>query len=572
MSQPVQKVRIFISSEEDVQQERDALGRVIAELNLTLGGDRGIVLEPVTWETHAHPAMGRRQAVISEQIGLYDIFIGIMWWRFGKPTGVAGSATEEEFRRAYGAWEHGGSVDILFYFSQQGYRPRSSEEADQLARVVAFQEELDGKGLVFTYPSAATFADVVRPQLARVVMKRAAGGAGAPPAPRDLERATRLIVNEVLSDLAALDARLGQVLTATRPDAFNERMRTARGALAPSVADAALSGYRRLIAEQRIGSLRQALNATLLRTEFGAPLLKLLADSEADVQPVRVFYDQLAEVQWATEALMTALGEAARNGEGDAGDQAQARVGLAIETLEARSESAHLAGLVLLRAIGASGGEVEHRLAGLTHLRPAALLPAEEVSRRMDESLRRQTALARRREQLLANATHLRDEAARAYEALEEDLEVRPTDTWSQVVGKAVSLRQLGRVADAVAAFARYGEMFRATDPAAADYARVAQAFTLAMGRLGVSGGMYVYQLGETSAGHGAGLAVGDVVIEYNGRRVSGSREMTEELGRTRPGDFVRMSCLRLHPSSGRFTQLGLSVEGGPLGAGLMPV
>ena len=47
---------------------------------------------------------GEPEVLINDQIGKYDIFLGVMWRRFGTPTGVAESGTEEEFRRALELW------------------------------------------------------------------------------------------------------------------------------------------------------------------------------------------------------------------------------------------------------------------------------------------------------------------------------------------------------------------------------------------------------------------------------------------------------------------------------------
>src|SRR6266851_4502917 len=116
MPEQVTKIRIFIASPSDVQKERDSLPAIINELNHTMARHLGFVIELVRWETHCHPAMGRPQGVINEQIGEYDIFIGVMWKRFGTPTGQADSGTEEEFDRAYQEWRRDETVYILFYF------------------------------------------------------------------------------------------------------------------------------------------------------------------------------------------------------------------------------------------------------------------------------------------------------------------------------------------------------------------------------------------------------------------------------------------------------------------------
>jgi len=55
---PIDIIRIFVASPGDVQNERDQLGQVVQELNSTLSAlvpERGLMLELVRWETHAHP-------------------------------------------------------------------------------------------------------------------------------------------------------------------------------------------------------------------------------------------------------------------------------------------------------------------------------------------------------------------------------------------------------------------------------------------------------------------------------------------------------------------------------------
>ncbi|PYQ30395.1 MAG: hypothetical protein DMF56_06170 [Acidobacteria bacterium] len=169
------KIRVFVASPSDVTAERESLATVINELNSTVTAlvpQTRAVIELVRWETHARPAAGRPQAIITEQIGPYDIFIGIMWKRFGTATGRALSGTEEEFRLAFKAWKSTRSPQIMFYFSAAPSPPPSStEEVKQLARVVRFRSEIAQLGIIWQYESAARFAEVVRPHLVSVIGK-----------------------------------------------------------------------------------------------------------------------------------------------------------------------------------------------------------------------------------------------------------------------------------------------------------------------------------------------------------------------------------------------------------------
>ena len=88
MTPRFRRIRVFVASPGDVQRERDSLLGVINELNRALDSlapRAGLRLELARWETDAYPEMGRPQAVINRQIAPYDIFIGILWKRFGTP-------------------------------------------------------------------------------------------------------------------------------------------------------------------------------------------------------------------------------------------------------------------------------------------------------------------------------------------------------------------------------------------------------------------------------------------------------------------------------------------------------
>ena len=157
--------RVFLASPGDVASERTAMGRVVDDVNQLQGSVLDYKLELVRWETHTAPGGGRPQQVINDMIGQYDIFVGIMWHRFGTPTGVAGSGTEEEFRLAQAEWEKDHERPLMFYFCQKPFMPRELEEVEQVTRVLTFRKELEGKALVWDYEGPEAFADHIRKHL-----------------------------------------------------------------------------------------------------------------------------------------------------------------------------------------------------------------------------------------------------------------------------------------------------------------------------------------------------------------------------------------------------------------------
>jgi hypothetical protein len=172
-TQALRVVRLFVASPSDVGDERLQLAQVVEEFNRVLGKHHGIHVEILRWETHASPGLGRAEDVVLDSLGEFDLMIGIMWSRFGTPTGKAGSGTEEEFHLAYERWTKGRVADILFYFCDApAPYPKSPNETEQLQAVLRFKAEIQALGLVWEYSDRARFKDIVRPQLTDVLIKR----------------------------------------------------------------------------------------------------------------------------------------------------------------------------------------------------------------------------------------------------------------------------------------------------------------------------------------------------------------------------------------------------------------
>ncbi|MDR3002519.1 MAG: DUF4062 domain-containing protein [Fibromonadaceae bacterium] len=111
--------KIFLASPCDTENERLAAEEVVDEINKSIGSRDNFRLELLKWENDTYPAMGEDgQDVINKQIGSdYQIFVGIMWKKFGSPTKRASSGTEEEFQLAYERYTSKRNIQIMFYFN-----------------------------------------------------------------------------------------------------------------------------------------------------------------------------------------------------------------------------------------------------------------------------------------------------------------------------------------------------------------------------------------------------------------------------------------------------------------------
>ena len=166
-------LRVFIASPSDVSGEREALRRLLRDINdvLTfLDPKRNLRVELVGYETDSYPDFGSPQDVINRQIPVdYDIFVGVMWKRCGTPTKTAPSGTIEEYRRACEKRKQGGLPRIMFYFCDEPIALPSEEELLQLGEVLKFRREVNGLGLTSSYPSHAEFIEHVRGGLLRAI-------------------------------------------------------------------------------------------------------------------------------------------------------------------------------------------------------------------------------------------------------------------------------------------------------------------------------------------------------------------------------------------------------------------
>ncbi|MGH3851613.1 MAG: DUF4062 domain-containing protein, partial [Pseudonocardiaceae bacterium] len=120
MAESITLVKVLVASPGDVQAERDALKLVVDQINHTIALQRRLLFFVVRWEDDVHAGFGEdAQDVVNQQIdfGSIDLFIGLLWKRFGTKTRRAASGTEEEFDRCFALWQERKQPQLMFYFN-----------------------------------------------------------------------------------------------------------------------------------------------------------------------------------------------------------------------------------------------------------------------------------------------------------------------------------------------------------------------------------------------------------------------------------------------------------------------
>jgi len=170
---PLWQLRVFLSCPEDMGTEANLVADVISRLNPRLEDSCGVSLRLLTWKTAVVPGIGPDpQAVINEQIGKYDIYIGLLGSRFGTETPRAGSGTEEEFGTAYDRFkESPQSLRVLFYFKDD-IGSLQKVDPEQLRKVQQFRRRISEAGVFYHVYKTDEFSQTLENHIWTLIEKQ----------------------------------------------------------------------------------------------------------------------------------------------------------------------------------------------------------------------------------------------------------------------------------------------------------------------------------------------------------------------------------------------------------------
>jgi len=167
---PAIAYRVLIASPSDTVAARFVVRESLHSCNSASSFSTGIVLLPVMWEIDAVPEVGERpQGIINRQlVAGADMVIGTFWTRFGSPTGIAESGTEEEIQQFIDTGK-----PVMLYFSNGLVDPRRLD-ATQYAKVTAYRKKMQAQAIYAEYDSDDQLRGRLMNDLMRVVQKLAA--------------------------------------------------------------------------------------------------------------------------------------------------------------------------------------------------------------------------------------------------------------------------------------------------------------------------------------------------------------------------------------------------------------
>jgi hypothetical protein len=165
MKKKLKIIKVTLCGPSDVAEEIKIASEVIDEWNQTQWESTGCGLKTQHWNTDAIPTMAERgQSAINHQlIDESGIVVAIFWTRFGTPTGLAGSGTEEEITRAIHR-----EIPVMVYFSNLE-APGHHQDREQASILAEFRTRVINTGLPFTFSSKRQFRKMFEDHLKAIV-------------------------------------------------------------------------------------------------------------------------------------------------------------------------------------------------------------------------------------------------------------------------------------------------------------------------------------------------------------------------------------------------------------------
>ncbi len=163
MAKNILQYSLLISCPGDVQDEVEIIQRVVNEFNNRYTNVLGIAIQTKHWKKNSYPQSGGKpQALLNEQfVEDCDLAIGILWTRFGTPTDMYGSGTEEEINIMLDA-----NKQVFMYFSEKPIKP-SNIDTFEYQRVQEFKRKYQNRGIYYTYTSNEEFEKKISAHLAQ---------------------------------------------------------------------------------------------------------------------------------------------------------------------------------------------------------------------------------------------------------------------------------------------------------------------------------------------------------------------------------------------------------------------
>lgn len=379
MHSQLRALNLFLASPGDLAEERRIARSVIDELNSSIGRPLGWRVELYGWEDSPIGAV-RPQSQINEEVNQCDLFVGMLWERWGQPPGESDykSGFEEELALARSRWTRNGQPEIWLFLKD--IDPKLARDpGDQTKLVLAFRQRIREEQKLFykEFRNADEWTQEFRKRLSRYLVTLAAAKAepanpsSSPIRPEaqtphenlSLERGENGVVPSTQQALDSIQA-ITKILRAGALSNFEAELPSepalARLILVTSVFQAVRLPDELLGAHQANLIFRNRSQISPTKSEWLHLARSMLADQTqtipgwAWIKPYSGFKDVILQIAGSDEVEIVAAGALRMIRELKLTLSKKDRLNLFAGLLRTRHESALIEGLRWLEAYGAS--------------------------------------------------------------------------------------------------------------------------------------------------------------------------------------------------------------------------
>jgi len=162
---------VFISCCGDCEPEAQKIIKICETLSKTYRTTKNLTVYPIYYSKDIVGTItgDGAQEIIDQQLGDYDIYLGLMWKRYGNPQINNFSPTQVEFENAYARYQKIGKPVIQFYFKNEGIDPNCND--NQINFVLKFKGRIQNLGFYHSLPATEDFYHMIFHNLMYIVEK-----------------------------------------------------------------------------------------------------------------------------------------------------------------------------------------------------------------------------------------------------------------------------------------------------------------------------------------------------------------------------------------------------------------
>lgn len=163
MSQTVRQIKVVISCPSDVDKEKDIIISLCNTLSNHIFAKKNIHIKSIHWAKDVPRVITGEgpQGIIDKYLEDqdYDIYIGILWKRFGDPQPNGLTPTESEFEDALKRYEKIRRPLIKFLFKTEKFYPNDEYETSQFLALQKFKKRIKPLGLYDSFTTDLEFQE-----------------------------------------------------------------------------------------------------------------------------------------------------------------------------------------------------------------------------------------------------------------------------------------------------------------------------------------------------------------------------------------------------------------------------